>query len=400
MNQNNRVIVLHFLFYSIFINMKLKHLFFWLLFISTSLSLYSQSGITIVDSILSGNIQRKFRLYKPTSYTGNVAVPLVFNLHGYTSNAIQQQFYGNFMPIADTANFLIVHPDGTGPSNAQFWNAGFGASPNDVAFLNDLIDSLKLQYNIDLNCVYTCGMSNGGIMSYYMAATSNFKFAAIASVTGTMFNSWLNVTPGRIVPVMEIHGTADATVPYIGSAANNMAPIDTVLKRWRMHNSCNSSSVVTNVPNINTTDGATAINYKFYNSNGKAYVEHYKVIGGAHTWPGAAFNVGVTCQDFNASLVIWKFFRQFKLNQFITTSVADIKNNSSTINLYPNPANDKLNVTSESKILSLQVLSMDGRILQTNTLSNTIDIHALANGIYILSVNTEKGNPTRKFIKE
>lgn len=380
--------------------MKWKNLFFSLLFISTGLSLYSQTGVTTVDSILSGNIQRKFRLYKPNSYTGNVAVPLVFNLHGYTSNAIQQQFYGNFMPIADTANFLIVQPEGTGPSNGQFWNAGLGSAPNDVAFLNALVDSLKSQYNIDLNSVYTCGMSNGGIMSYYMGVTSNSKFAAIASVTGTMFNSWLNVVPGRIVPIMEIHGTADATVPYIGSVSNNMAPIDTVLKRWRAHNACNSSSLVTNVPNINTTDGATAINYKFYNSNGKAYVEHYKVTNGAHTWPGAAFSVGVTCQDFNASLVIWKFFRQFKLNQFITTSKAEVKSNLSNINLYPNPANDKLNVTSDNKILSLQVLSMDGRVIQTNTLSNIIDTHTLSNGIYIISITTEKGNLTRKFVKE
>ncbi len=380
--------------------MKLKHLFFGLVFISTSISLYAQTGVTIVDSILSGNIQRKFRLYKPTSYTGNVAVPLVFNLHGYTSNAIQQQFYGNFMPIADTANFLIVHPDGTGPANGQFWNAALAPTPNDVAFLNALIDSLKLQYNIDLNCVYTCGMSNGGIMSYYMGATSNSKFAAIASVTGTMFNPWLNVTPGRIVPVMEIHGTADATVPYLGSVANSMAPIDTVLKRWRNHNACNSSSLVTNVPNINTNDGATAINYKFYNSNGKAYVEHYKVVSGAHTWPGAAFSVGVTCQDFNASLVIWKFFRQFKLNQFITASIADIKISSPTINVYPNPTKDKLTAISESKILSLHVLSMDGRTLQTAALSSVIDISNLANGIYFVSVNTEKGTVIRKFVKE
>jgi polyhydroxybutyrate depolymerase len=379
--------------------MKAK-LFFTILLVSCLSAIKAQTGVTIIDSILSGGIQRKFRLYKPNSYTGNVAVPLILNLHGYTSNALQQQLYGNFMPIADTANFLIVHPEGTGAANQQFWNAGLASSPNDINFLNTLIDSLKVQYNIDANCVYSCGMSNGGIMSYYMAALSNSKIAAIASVTGTMFNPWLNTIPGRIVPVMEIHGTNDATVPYNGNASNNMASIDTVLKRWRSHNACNSSSLVTNVPNINTTDGATAINYKFYNSNGKAYVEHYRVVSGAHTWPGAAFVVGVTCQDFNASLEIWRFFRQFKLNQFIITSLIDNVSIDNTIQLFPNPSQEFVVVKSDLMISKASVYSTSGQLLFTSNTATYIDLKALSSGVYLLKLNSEKGIIVKKIVKD
>lgn len=376
-------------------DMKLRTLFFVLL----NLNLMAQTGITTLDSILSGGLQRKFRLYKPNSYTGAAAVPLVINMHGYTSNAIQQQLYGNFMPIADTANFLIVHPEGTGAPGAQFWNAGFGGSPNDVAFLNDLIDSLKLAYNIDANCVYACGMSNGGIMSYYMAILSNSKIAAIASVTGTMFNSWLNGLPGRIVPVMEIHGTADNTVPYAGNNFNNMAAIDTVLKRWRTHNACNSSSLVTNVTNTNTTDGATAVNYKFFNTNGKAYVEHYKVNNGAHTWPGAAIAIGVTCMDFNASTQIWRFFRQFKLNQFITTTVTETAPVTNTFKLFPNPASDLIFMDTSKPILTATVYSLDGKLMMQSHLTKVMDIKNLPNGVYFLNIQTETEQVNRKFIK-
>lgn len=360
---------------------------------------WAQTGTTLSDSIVSGGIQRKFKLYKPNSYTGNTPVPLLLNLHGYTSNATQQQFYSNFMPIADTANFLMVYPEGTAPLGSQFWNAGIAGSPNDIAFLNNLIDSLMQQYNIDPNAVYSCGMSNGGIMSYYMACLSNTKIAAIASVTGTMFNTWLNALPGRIVPVIEIHGTADNTVPYNGSVSNNMAPIDTVLKRWRTHNACNSSSLVTTVTNTNTSDGATAVNYKFYNANGKAYVEHYKVTNGTHTWPGAPVNLGVTCMDFNASAEIWRFFRQFKLNQLQITNLPENKTTKTQALVFPNPANDYLYINfPPSEIKTVYLCNPEGKVVHRGQ-NSIIDINHLNDGVYVLSIQTVNGNFTQKIVK-
>ena len=103
----------------------------------------SQTGVVHLDSITSGSIKRKFRVYVPSSYNASTAVPLVFNLHGYTSNAYQQEAYANFMPIADTANFIVVCPDGTSQSGNQYWNAGFGPGVNDVQFISNLIDSIK-----------------------------------------------------------------------------------------------------------------------------------------------------------------------------------------------------------------------------------------------------------------
>src|SRR5437868_6841191 len=93
----------------------------------------AQSGVTVIDSIKSNSIWRTYRFYKPTSYTGVTAYPLVLNLHGYTSNSFAQQYYGNFMAVADTAKFLIVHPQGTlDGSNQPYWNAGLsGTGVND-----------------------------------------------------------------------------------------------------------------------------------------------------------------------------------------------------------------------------------------------------------------------------
>lgn len=353
----------------------------------TGFFIFSQ-GVTVSDSIRSNNIFRRYRLYVPNSYTGQ-AVPLVFNLHGYTSNATQQQTYSNFMPIADTAKFLMVLPEGTTFNSSQYWNAGFGPGANDVLFMNDLIDSLDLTYNIDLNSVYSCGMSNGGIMSYYLACNLPNRFAAIASVTGDMLNSWFNCVPNRPFPVMEIHGTADGTVPYNGDAT--FAHIDSVVKKWRKFNNCNPTPITTNVPDINTSDGATAINYKYTGGANGAEVELYKVNNGTHTWPGA-FPIGTTCQDFNASVEIWRFFRKFKRNQFTSS----VKENEliSSVDLFPNPASSELNLHSSNiKITSYSIFDMYGKKLAFETVNSEdhikIETSDLDEGIYFIKVNSD-----------
>ncbi|MBK6993805.1 MAG: hypothetical protein IPH31_02355 [Lewinellaceae bacterium] len=88
--------------------MRILYTLFCLLLVTTA-----SSQTTISGTIQSGGLTREYMLYIPAAYTGNTAVPLVFNLHGYTSNNEAQAFYGDFRPIADTANFLIVLPNGT-----------------------------------------------------------------------------------------------------------------------------------------------------------------------------------------------------------------------------------------------------------------------------------------------
>ncbi len=375
--------------------MRLNKLIITSLFLITGFFYYAQNGVTILDSIKSNNIMRKFRLYVPNSYTGQ-AVPLILNLHGYTSNSAQQQPYSNFMPIADTAKFLMVYPDGKAPLGQQYWNAGFGGTENDVLFMNDLIDSLDLIYNIDLNRVYSCGMSNGGIMSYYLACYLPNRIAAIASVTGSMLNVWSTCAPTRPFPVMEIHGTNDGTVPYNGDGT--FAPIDSVVKKWRIHNNCNSAPVTFSVPNISTSDNSTAVNYKYINGNMGATVELYKVTGGSHSWPGALPVIANTNQDFNASVEIWRFFRQYKLNQFLPGVGFNENSLKNNVRVYPNPATEKITVEGFDDV-KLKVTDLVGKTIIAESSVNSIDVSTLTSGIYFLNIKSGNEQSVVKFIK-
>ncbi len=368
------------------------------LLLLTGFFVSAQTGATVVDSINSSSIWRTYRLYRPLSYTGSQPYPLVINMHGYTSNSFQQQFYGNFMPIADTAKFLIVHPQGTkDASNQPYWNAGISPTGvNDLLFISQLIDSLKLIYNIDPNAIYSTGMSNGGFMSNFLACNLSNKIAAIAGVTGTMFSSVSpTCNPGRPVPVMHIHGTMDGTVPYNGGSG--MLAVDTLMKFWRIKNNTNTVPTTSAVPNISTTDGCTADHFLWSGGTSGATNELYRVNGGAHTWPGASIIVGTTNQDFNASVEIWRFFRKYKLSMFIT----GIEDNTfeNTFSVYPNPVSDIVTVKSDNEI-ALSLYDITGKELIPETKESTISLSHLQQGIYFLRVTSGERSVTKKLIKQ
>lgn len=71
-------------------------------------------------------------------------------------------------------------------------------------------------------------------MSYHLACVSN-RFAAIASVTGSMtLLTQALCKNAQPIPVMEIHGDADAVVNYNGTTGVLAIPevLDFGFKKW------------------------------------------------------------------------------------------------------------------------------------------------------------------------
>jgi polyhydroxybutyrate depolymerase len=377
----------------------MKYKFLLVLSCLLTYSTFSFSQTTVIDSIVSNGIYRSYRLYIPKNYDKTKFYPLVFNLHGYTSNAFEQQFYSNFMPIADTAQFLTVYPQGTIYQGNTYWNAALDPiGANDVLFISDLIDSLALKYKIDLTSVYSCGMSLGGFMSYTLACTLNHRIAAIASVTGTFFRQYFtSCKPDRAVPTLEIHGTADATVPYNGNAT--MIGIDTVVDYWIKKNDCVTPAVFEQIPDINTSDGSTVEHYTYAAKQlGGSTCELYKVINGGHTWPGSPFLLPaqVTNLDFNASDKIWLFFRKYKLN--ISNGINQTKNLKGISKIYPNPCTDMVTVDGD-KIKQISILDITGRVIMETT-EKYINVSSFTKGVYSLLIRYDNNYyEVKKLIK-
>lgn len=373
-------------------------------------SLYFMVGAqqTINASITHDAIQRDYIIYIPANYTGTTAVPLLFNFHGYTSNANAQMWYGDFRSIADTAGFIIVHPEGTldGTGTTHF-NVGWGGSSvDDVSFTSALIDSISGQYNINQDRVYSTGMSNGGFMSFRLACELSDRIAGIASVTGSILPGTLtNCNALHSTPVMQFHGTNDGTVPYAGGAGWT-EPISSLVDYWANFNNCSVPPVIENVPDINTADGSTVEKYSYLNGDNCTEVIHYKITNGAHTWPGTVFSSAGTNQDINASVEIWKFLSQYDINGLVNCSSAGLKETvkSPTLTLYPNPADNKLQIEGIQELsgsYELIITDLSGAIVLTSdNTGESLDISDLSSGFYIVNIKNSKEEFTIKFTKK
>lgn len=367
--------------------------------LSSSFSLMGQELIS--GSLMHNGLERTYRIYVPAAYLSSTTdVPLVINFHGRTSTSNEQIVYGDFRPIADRENFLIVHPQGTlDDTGTTYWNAQFSPSGvDDIGFTSALITELSADYNIDQNRIYSTGMSNGGFMSYTLACELSDKIAAIASVTGSMTRDQINRTcnPQNITPIMEIHGTEDNVVPYEGTNLG-LAGIEEVLNFWREKNNCSETEVL-EVPDSNTTDDSTVEHELNTTCSENTSIELFKVIGGGHTWPGSAIDFGVTNYDINASEEIWRFFSQYNLDGKISalkeTLPVEFKmtTDHSTI---------QLSFTS-NELKDIRILSMNGEILtqrKTSNLESSISIAHLPAALYLVQVQTINKVSIQRFMK-
>jgi len=357
-----------------------------------ALPAFSQS---IDGTLMHDGIERSYIIYLPGNYTGDEAVPLVFNFHGYTSNAGEQQVYGDFRALSEENGFIIVHPQGTEFQGSTHWNVGDwtgGSTVDDIGFTDALLDDLIANYNIDEDRVYSTGMSNGGFFSYLLACQLSDRFAAVASVTGSMTPSTTaNCNATHPTPIMEIHGTADTTVPYDGNAF--MDPIEDVMAFWVDFNGLDTEPSVEMLEEVSTLDGSSVEHYVYTNAENTLTNEHFKVIGGAHTWPSASFFFPGTNYDINASVEIWKFFDRYDINGLINPNSTEDVPTAQAIQVFPNPTNDYIQVRFDGAMdTTFELVNTIGAVVakgQLTTSNQRIELSNLPVGMYYLNVDTQ-----------
>jgi polyhydroxybutyrate depolymerase len=257
-------------------------------------------------------VNRLYTLYKPDNLKEKA--PLVFVLHGYTSNSTNIMNYSKMNEIADQNGFMVCYPQGTTNiyTGQTHWNANLKemSSVTDSEFLTDLAKKLQAEFNLSEKNTFACGMSNGGFMSYTLGCERSDTFKAVASITGTMSGyDWNNCNPNK-VPVLQISGTNDMVVPMDGSMSlaggwGGAPKIQDIMNYWGGINECTQTQTQ-NLPDTNKTDNSYVSIEKKVDCFNNHQVWFYTVYGGAHTWPGAWGNM-----DINASEEIWGFFNRY-----------------------------------------------------------------------------------------
>ena len=139
-------------------------------------------------TIMMGEQKRTYLVHVPKDYDPKKPAPVVLALHGAAMNGPMMVWFSGLTKKADEAGFIVVYPSGTGRGPFLVWNAGgFKGKraedrPDDVAFLSRLLDDLGTAVKVDEKRVYACGMSNGAMMCYRLAAELSDRIVAIAPV--------------------------------------------------------------------------------------------------------------------------------------------------------------------------------------------------------------------------
>ena len=82
-----------------------------------------------------------------------------------------------------------------------------------------------------------------------------------------------------------------------------------------------------------------------------------------------------------------------------STSTDELTYLERQIGVFPNPADDLLNITSEAPVRSYQISNLMGQQLLQGTGTNQVDISALPTGNYLITVDIEEGRRALRFVK-
>jgi polyhydroxybutyrate depolymerase len=275
-----------------------------------------------VHRLQVGGRERWCQIHLPPSFDRERPLPIVFALHGATSNPRLMERFTGLNEKADADGFIVGYPAGSGAlANVLTWNGGAccGYAANqqidDVAFFRALLDDLPGVLRLDPGAIYLAGMSNGAHMSYRLGAAMADRFAAIACVAGPMAIE-LETAPARPISVLHIHGSDDEFAPFEGGRGAkslygiSLPSVPDSVMAWVRVNRCPPTPREEVLPD-SAGDGTHIVRWTYAPGAEGSEVILIKIEGGGHTWPGRPplpLTLGKSTTNLNANDEIWSFF--------------------------------------------------------------------------------------------
>ena len=278
--------------------------------------------------IKANGFYRSYRVHVPPGYDAEKPMPLVVVIHGAFDTAEGMETFSGFSALADQKDFLVLYPNGMGLFGwLQHWNAGHCCGKaaedkiDDVGFLEAAILDVRTQLRVDPKRVFVVGFSNGGMMAYRFAAEKTDLLAGAAFLAASMGGrasdkvpQWRIPNPKGPLPVIIMHGMADADVPFEGGVSPRRGGTRTYwsvmdsVKFWVNNDECIDNPQKTQI----CEDRVEVVSWKDCAED--SAVSLVMIKDWAHDWPGPYFTgklpQGNPLRRFDAAAVIWDFFEK------------------------------------------------------------------------------------------
>ena len=190
---------------------------------------------------------RSYKLYVPSNYTGDTAVPLVVMLHGCTQDPVDFASGTQMNQLAEELGCLVAYPAQSQQANSsRCWNwfqeKDQTRDHGEPSIIAGITRDIMGSHRVDPNQVYVAGLSAGGAMATIMGTLYPELYAAVGVHSGLPFAAAHDLpsalaamkgkfstprAPGTSIPIIVFHGDRDTTVaPAAGDAviAQGKAP--------------------------------------------------------------------------------------------------------------------------------------------------------------------------------
>lgn len=280
------------------------------------------AGKAVRGTMTIDGMERRWLCYTPPNM--GPGAPLLLVLHGTYQDGEKIRIgtgYG-FDRLADRAGFMVVYPDGYKGS----WNdcrkgsdtPAKQADLNDTAFLSELVERMRVDAGIDPARVFAMGFSNGGQMGLRLLAERPAMLAGLALVGANLPTPDCSLCNwSKAVPLLMVHGTEDAIVPYQGGQVSLfgrkrghvLSSQDTALAFARLAGAdAASAHALTTTP----ADPRLPVDLQTWSRDGHVQVALYTVRGGGHVVPQPGFRyprlLGPTSRGLDTPAVVAGFF--------------------------------------------------------------------------------------------
>ncbi|MEA2372364.1 MAG: polyhydroxybutyrate depolymerase [Solirubrobacteraceae bacterium] len=261
----------------------------------------TNSGNTTISLTIDGRV-RTAVLHLPSTLAGK-QLPLIVGFHGFGGNGTDFARDTGLSSLGDKDGFAVVYPTSSGPR----WQ--IAGSSRDVDFTRALLDQVEAVACIDTARVYAVGVSIGAGMAARVGCELSGRIAGLVLVSGG-YRSLPACNPDRPISLLEIHGTADTTVPYGGQTSNLAGAVLPYVVGWAARDRCARSPT-------HTTIARHTLLYRWSGCAWGTVVEHLRIYGGRHGLPnadGEEISSGDTSSIRGAN-EIWHFLASRRLAQ-------------------------------------------------------------------------------------